>query len=929
MIYRPPPDYDSYYHGEVLEKSFKTTVIENINKVMKDYVSPAPDIIIAGDFNFPRAMWKHGIGEAYGNIRSEKTFLQQLIDLASDLNLIQKVTFGTRKSRAGNHNILELIFTNNHDLISNIYGEHSEISDHDYIVCETSHDLSINKHESTESEDTNLSSYIYVKADWVALRAKLREINWTDILKNYTTSEEKINVILEIVSKAVDEHCIKFKYPRGKSRNNIPKDRRKLLRNKKKLKNKLKKKNLSNNRKESIKNAIIDIDKQLLTSHQNERNNEEMQAISNMKVNPKYFYTYAKKHIKTKSSIGPFKMDDNLITAPEEISEKLSEQYSSSFSKPDLNHSIGDPKEFFSSTEDANNILITNISFTKESIIKEIHNIKNDSAAGPDHFPAILLRECAEELSEPLHILWRHSLDTGDIAPLFKRAIICPIQKANSQRCHPKSYRPVSLTSHIAKVFERVVRSAIVQHLEDNDLLPKNQHGFISGRSTLSQLLQQVEQMIRAWEEGKSTDTIYLDFAKAFDKVDHNILCHKIKRLGITGKVGVWIREFLVGRSQQVSANGALSSPSPVISGVPQGTVLGPVLFILMIEDLDSDLIHSIASKYADDTRVTARVSNQEEAECFQAELNDKIYPWGPANNMSLNGDKFEHLHIGNNLHQIRPKYTDPVGNTIEEKEYIRDLGVTISNDLTWTKHIEETVSKARIMSGWAQRTFTTRQQDPMITIWNIQVRPILDYCSPLWSPCPNNYKNIDLLEGTQRAFTRHISGMEGLDYGQRLKALNMYSVQRRHERYKIIYIYKIKENLVQNISVSHGLQFSQRGRLGCVCKMPSYPLHHNKAVIARNNSFALTASSLWNSLPKHIRDISGVSVDTFKRRLDKILKKYPDEPRCSSNGCYTDMHGRASNSITDLSRNRELRRLLSVPAMVPEGGPPGWPSSN
>merc|ERR1739838_676397 len=140
---------------------------------------------------------------------------------------------------------------------------------------------------------------------WVALRAKLREIDWTDVLNNYVTSEEKKNIILEIVSKTVDEHCVKFKYPRGKSRNNIPKDRRKLLRNKKKLKNKLKKNNLSNKRKDSIKNAIIDIDKQLLTSHQNERNSEEMQAISNMKVNPKYFFTYAKKHIKTKSSIGP------------------------------------------------------------------------------------------------------------------------------------------------------------------------------------------------------------------------------------------------------------------------------------------------------------------------------------------------------------------------------------------------------------------------------------------------------------------------------------------------------------------------------------------------------------------------------------------------------------------------------------------------
>ena len=253
---------------------------------MKDYMSPAPDIIIAGDFNFPRAMWKHGIGEAYGNTRYEKSSLQLLIDLASNLNLIQKVTFGTRKSRAGNHNILELIFTNNHDLITNIYGEHSEISDHDYIVCETSHDFSLSIHESVKSEDTNLSSYNYLKADWVKLRAKLREINWIDTLKNYTTSAEKINMILEIVSKIIDEHCVKFKYPRGKPRSNIPKARRKLLRNKKKLKTKLKKKNVSNNRKMSIKNTIIDIDKQLLTSHQNERNIEEINAIRNMKVNP-------------------------------------------------------------------------------------------------------------------------------------------------------------------------------------------------------------------------------------------------------------------------------------------------------------------------------------------------------------------------------------------------------------------------------------------------------------------------------------------------------------------------------------------------------------------------------------------------------------------------------------------------------------------
>ena len=239
-------------------------------------------------------------------------------------------------------------------------------------------------------------------------------------------------------------------------------------------------------------------------------------------------------------------------------------------------------------------------------------------------------------------------------------------------------------------------------------------------------------------------------------------------------------------------------------------------------------------------------------------------------------------------------------------------MGVTISNDLNWTKQIAEVVSKARAMSGWVLRTFSTRDRDPMITMWNSQIRSILDYCSPLWSPNPNNFGNIDLLEGTQRAFTRCIKGMEGLDYAQRLKTLNMYSVQRRHERYKIIYLYKIKSCLVPNISETHGLQFHPNKRLGTTCWIPTFPLYRNKAMKARNNSFALTASSLWNSLPSDIRDISGVSVEIFKRKLDQVLKHYPDEPRCSATGVYTNSQGRKSNSLYDLSNNREVRMAVN-----------------
>ena len=210
-----------------------------------------------------------------------------------------------------------------------------------------------------------------------------------------------------------------------------------------------------------------------------------------------------------------------------------------------------------------------------------------------------------------------------------------------------------------------------------------------------------------------------------------------------------------------------------------------------------------------------------------------------------------------------------------------------------------------------------------------MEVRPILDYCSPLWSPRPWNYKEIDLLEETLRTFTRYIKGMKDLDYAQRLKALKLYSIQRRHERYKIIYAYKIKEEIVTNISDNYGLQFSYHGRHGCRCEIPTYPLHHNKAGKARDDSFALTACNLWNALPKYIRNISGKSINSFKSNLDKALKYYPDLPRCSSSGRFKDKHGRNSNSLCDLYKDSEIRKFVDQSEDISKDGLPRWPGSN
>ena len=213
-------------------------------------------------------------------------------------------------------------------------------------------------------------------------------------------------------------------------------------------------------------------------------------------------------------------------------------------------------------------------------------------------------------------------------------------------------------------------------------------------------------------------------------------------------------------------------------------------------------------------------------------------------------------------------------------------------------------------MSGWTMRTFQSRERGPMSTIWNSLIRPHLDYCSPLWSPRPSNFQEIDLLEETYRSFTRQIEGMDGLDYAQRLKELKRSSIQRRHERFKIIYLYKIKEGLVPNISKTNGLAFKEHVRRGCRCVVPYFPIV-GKARRARDNSYAWTACNLWNALPKCVRSITGKKVDFFKRKLDRALAFYPDVPRCGGSGHSYDRNGRKSNSLCDHYRNRNVGRII------------------
>ena len=312
------------------------------------------------------------------------------------------------------------------------------------------------------------------------------------------------------------------------------------------------------------------------------------------------------------------------------------------------------------------------------------------------------------------------SIKTGIVPQDWKDANVAPLFKKGSKN-KPENYRPVSLTSIVGKILESIIKDHIVEHLNKYSLIKSSQHGFTKGKSCLTNLLEFFETVTKEVDQDNSVDLIYLDFAKAFDKVPYMSLSKKLECHGLNGLVLDWVKNWLCGRRQKVSISKESSSWQDVTSGVPQGSVLGPVLFIIYINDLETDLLSKIG-KFADDTKMSKRVNSLLDAEVLRDDLR-KLYEWARSWQMQFNKDKCVVMHIGRKNNKFEYKLGDTV---LTKSVQERDLGIIVDNRLKFSEQCNVAIKNANSTLAIIRRNIKNKNKNIITRLYKGLVRPKL-----------------------------------------------------------------------------------------------------------------------------------------------------------------------------------------------------------
>ena len=487
----------------------------------------------------------------------------------------------------------------------------------------------------------------------------------------------------------------------------------------------------------------------------------------------------------------------------------------------------------------------------------------------------------------------------GQITALFKKG------KKNSAA----NYRPVSLTSIICKAMEKLVRKKIVDHMAEYSLFSRQQFGFIKGRSTTLQLLKVLDSWTEIIDQGGQLDVVYMDFMKAFDKVPHQRLLMKLKSYGLSDKTCAWVKDFLSNRKQRVHINGSYSRWHSVTSGIPQGSVLGPILFVVFINDLP-ECVTSDVYMFADDTKLYRQIKNKGDCDTIQGDL-DNLFEWSEKWLLRFHPDKCIHL-------EVKGKQKTSTGHTYTMRRYEggevdlqtvnseKDIGVTVDANLTFEEHIQNQVNKANRNLGIIRRSFKYLDMETFCLLYKALVRPHLEYAASVWNPYKK--KDIDSIENVQRRATKLMPILANLSYEERLEKLKLPTLKFRRLRGDMIEVFKILSGIYdKEVTVGLFVPSTNTNTRGNSKKLQK---SRNRLDI-RKNYFTNRVIDVWNSLPEAV--ISAKTVKSFETRLDSHWSAHPLKyDYTTPYNCYTGTSKLANNIITEPNIEEEATFLRS-----------------
>lgn len=605
--------------------------------------------------------------------------------------------------------------------------------------------------------------------------------NWSELLSNCENIDIVVNSFYDVIQTALDL----FVPVKIKKCDNNPKWYDRTIRHMKNRKSKLFKTYINSKNSADYQSYVVA--RKIFTEYQRRLYQDHLKQIQrNIARDSSKFWKYVNSKKKSNSIPSTMINGESLLSDVQSICNLFAEFFKNNY----IHNDRAVPCNF-------GLVDIVDIGAIELSV-KDIHgaikNMKIKKGSGPDIISPLVLSECANTLCYPLSMIFNMSLSSGVFPEQWKTSYITPIFKSGS-RINVQNYRGISILPTLGKMFEAMVCNILTPYFKN--VISTSQHGFIMGRSTLTNLLLFTNYAINSIETGCQLDVVYTDISKAFDRVSHTYLIQKLYEIGIHSTLLNWIQSYLINRKQQVKIAGWCSSSFEVTSGVPQGSHLGPLLFNIFINDVTSIFVHSKCLLYADDLKVFCKINNVRDCVNMQRDI-DLFNNWCEHNGMTLNIDKCKSMSFHRKINPILFDYS--IGcTTITRVSEIRDLGVLFDVKLNFNRHIECAVSKAYSMLGFLKR-ICHEFRDPyaLKSIYCAHVRSHLEYASVVWYP---NYEvHMNLLESIQKKFViyalRHLGWRRDNyslpPYINRCKLINLELLSRRRSNSCILFMYDL-----------------------------------------------------------------------------------------------------------------------------------------